>query len=211
MSKLPKFDIPGHAHFVTTNVNRSMPLFAVHDFCRILLANVDFYRRKHGFKLLGYVIILDHFHAVIYPQHDVPIRTILQNIKGYAAREILQHLRERPTSWDDLGGLIVPPERLELACQTPARRCLQNLRVPTLADFRVVKPRTRGQEHQVWQESFYDFNVYSEEKLHEKFNYMHNNPVAWGLVDDPGKYLYSSYRNYFGGGGEDLPIEIDWL
>jgi hypothetical protein len=63
----------------------------------------------------------------------------------------------------------------------------------------------------VWQESFYDFNVYTEEKLHEKLNYMHNNPVAWGLVDDPGDYLYSSYRNYFGNNDDDLPIEIDWL
>ena len=211
MSKLPKFDIPGHAHFVTTNINRFIPLFVVHDFCRILLANVEFYRRKHDFKLLGYVIILDHFHAVIYPQHDVPIRKILQDIKRYTAKQILERLREHPATWEDLGGLVIPLERLRLAYQTPARRCLRNLRVPTLADFRVVKPRAKGQEHQVWQESFYDFNVYTERKLHEKLNYMHNNPVMWGLVDDPGDYLYSSYRNYFGSGDDDLPVKIDWL
>ena len=211
MSKLPKFDIPGHVHFITTKVNQFMPLFVVHDFCRILLANVDFYRRKHNFKFLGYVIILDHFHALIYPQHDVPIRKILQDIKRYTAKQILERLREHPTTWDELGGLIVPPERLKLAWQTPARRCLRNLHVPTLADFRVVKPRTKGQKHQVWQESFYDFNVYTEAKLHEKLNYMHNNSVAWGLVDDPADYPYSSYQNCFGTGEDDLPIEIDWL
>jgi len=211
MSKLPKFDIPGHAHFVTTNINRFMPLFVVHDFCRILLGNVEFYRRKHDFKLLGYVIILDHFHAVIYPQHDVSIRKILQDIKRYTAKQVIERLRELPTRWEDLGGLIVPPERLRLAYRMPARRCLRDLHGPILADFRVVKPRTKGQEHQVWQESFYDFNIYTERKLHEKLNYMHSNPVAWGLVDDPGDYLYSSYRNYFGGDDNDLPIEVDWL
>ena len=42
MSKLPKFDIPGHAHFISTKTNRFMSLFLAHDFCRILLANVDF-------------------------------------------------------------------------------------------------------------------------------------------------------------------------
>jgi len=210
MSKLPKFDIPGHAHFVTTNVHRSMPLFIVHDFCRILLGNVEFYRRKHGFKLLGYVIMPDHFHAVIHPQ-KTPIRTILQNIKGYTAKEILERLGQHPTTWDDLGGLIVPLEQLKRACQTPARRCLQHLRVPTERDFRVVRPRTKGQRHQVWQESFYDFNIYTEMKLYEKIEYMHNNPVVWGLVDDPGDYPYSCYWNYFGEDKDDLPIKIDHL
>jgi putative transposase len=186
MPKLPKFDIPGHAHFVTTNINRFVPLFVVHGFCRILLSNVEFYRHKHDFKLLGYVIILDHFHAVVYPQHDVPIRTILQDIKRYTVKEILARLRERPITWDDLGGLIVPLEQLRLAYRTPAWRCLRNLRVPTLADFRVTKPRTKGQKHQVWQESFYDFNIHTEKKLHEKLNYMHSNPVTWRLVDKPG-------------------------
>ena len=210
MPKLPKVDIPGHAHFVTAKINRFIPLFAAHEFCRMLLANFDFYRRKHDFKLLGYVLILDHFHAIIYPQHEVPISKILQNIKGYTAKQILDRLRECPTSWDELGGLVVSPEQLEVARQTPAERCLRNLRVPTLADFRVTKPRTRGQVHQVWQEGFYDFNIYTEWKLREKLNYMHKNPVDWGLVDDPGDYVYSSCRNFY---DEDsvLPIEVDWV
>ena len=211
MSKLPKFDIPGHAHFVTTNINRSMPLFVTHDFCRILLSNVEFYRCRHDFAFLGYAINLDHFHAVICPQHDVSIRKIMQDIKRYTAKEILACLREQPTTWDDLGGLIAPLEQLRLAYRTPARRCLRNLRVPTLTDFRVTKPRTKGQEHQVWQKSFYDFNIYTEKKLREKLDYMHNNPVKWRLVDEPGDYLYSSYRNYFGNDGDDLSIKIDLL
>ena len=211
MSKLPKFDIPGHAHFVTTNINRFMPLFVVHDFCQILLDNINFYRRKHEFKLLGYVINLDHFHAVFYPQQDVSIRRIMQDIKRYTAKQILERLGKYPTTWEDLGGLIVPLERLRKAHRSPARRCLRNLRVPALLDFQVAKPRTKGQEHQVWQESFYDFNVYSDKKLREKLTYMHNNPVAWLLTDDAGDYLYSSCRDYFGSGGDDLSIEVDWL
>ena len=211
MPKLPKFDIPGHAHFVTTKVNRFMPLFLAHDFCRILLDNFDYYRRKHGFKLLGYVIILDHFHALIFPQNDLPISRILQDIKRYTAKQIRERLMECPTSWDALGGLVISSKQLESAYQTPARRCLQNLHVPILEDFQVVQQRTKNQEHQFWQQGFYDFNVYSESKLHEKLNYMHNNPANWNLVDDSGSYLYSSYQNFLGNDNEELQIEIDWL
>jgi len=32
---------------------------------------------------------------------------------------------------------------------------------------------------------YYDFNVYSESKISEKLHYMHQNPVARGLVEHP--------------------------
>ena len=36
------------------------------------------------------------------------------------------------------------------------------------------------------------FNVYSEAKATEKLNYMHNNPVRAGLVNEPADWLYGS-------------------
>lgn len=44
----------------------------------------------------------------------------------------------------------------------------------------------------VWQKSFYDFVVYSEEKFREKLNYIHANPVRKGIVKDPRDYRFSS-------------------
>jgi putative transposase len=51
----------------------------------------------------------------------------------------------------------------------------------------------------LWQAGFYDFNVYSEEKLKEKLNYIHGNPVKAGLVLSPRDYRWSSYKEYFEG------------
>ncbi|MCK4964120.1 MAG: hypothetical protein KAH98_02530 [Dehalococcoidia bacterium] len=45
----------------------------------------------------------------------------------------------------------------------------------------------------LWQPGFYDFNIYSEEKL----DYIHNNPVSAGLVLSSGDYEWSSYHLYF--------------
>ena len=36
-----------------------------------------------------------------------------------------------------------------------------------------------------WQARFYDYNVYSTEKIKEKLNYMHANPVIRRLVEHP--------------------------
>ncbi len=44
----------------------------------------------------------------------------------------------------------------------------------------------------VWQPRYYCFNIYSEDKLLEKLNYMHNNPVRSGHVSSPNDWKYSS-------------------
>jgi putative transposase len=47
-----------------------------------------------------------------------------------------------------------------------------------------------------WQRRYYDFNVYSKEKLLEKLNYMHFNPVKRGLVGHPQDWPWSSWSFY---------------
>jgi putative transposase len=47
-----------------------------------------------------------------------------------------------------------------------------------------------------WQARFYDFNVYSSEKLQEKLDYMHSNPLTRRLVEDPREWIWSSYLFY---------------
>jgi putative transposase len=53
-----------------------------------------------------------------------------------------------------------------------------------------------GDDDSVWQRRYYDFNITSEAKCREKLIYMHNNPVARGLVEEPGDWPHSSARWY---------------
>jgi putative transposase len=52
---------------------------------------------------------------------------------------------------------------------------------------------TRGN---FWQKEFFDFGILTEEKFREKFNYIHFNPVKWGLVEKAEDYKYSSALAY---------------
>jgi hypothetical protein len=63
-----------------------------------------------------------------------------------------------------------------------------------------------GAEH-VWQRRFYDFNVWTARKRIEKLRYMHRNPGARGLVQEPGQWLWSSYRSY--AFGEEGAVRIN--
>ncbi len=49
----------------------------------------------------------------------------------------------------------------------------------------------------MWQAKYYVFNVFTEIKIREKLDYMHNNPVKAGLVENSVDWPYSSARWYF--------------
>ena len=52
-----------------------------------------------------------------------------------------------------------------------------------------------------WQRRYYDFNIYNREKLKEKLEYMHANPVAEKLVAHPRDWPWSSWSFYTTGNG----------
>ena len=67
--------------------------------------------------------------------------------------------------------------------------------------------RNRDAKHHIFQSDDYDFNIYNQEKLVEKLNYIHNNPVKNGLVEYSSDYEYSSAGNYES--DDDSLIRID--
>jgi hypothetical protein len=54
----------------------------------------------------------------------------------------------------------------------------------------------------LWQKGFYDFSIIKEATFKQKVNYIHENPVRWGLVERPEDYAFSSagaYKKKYGG------------
>jgi putative transposase len=96
-----------------------------------------------------------------------------------------------------------PSEVLQVLKQNVSRalqsRYWQELRGAACGDARAASA--------FWQRRFYDFNVWSEQKLREKLVYMHENPVKRNLVSHPEDWPWSSWSHY-AKGGEGL-IAID--
>lgn len=66
---------------------------------------------------------------------------------------------------------------------------LESLKLPYI--------KSRNHTFSLWQRRFIDFNVFSENKLYEKLEYIHNNPVRSKLVSNLSDWIFSSYKNYF--------------
>jgi REP element-mobilizing transposase RayT len=65
-------------------------------------------------------------------------------------------------------------------------------------------------DYQVWQEGSHPEQIQHDEMMWQKLEYMHNNPVERGYVDDPLHWRYSSARNYAGLPGL-IDVVTDWV
>jgi len=55
---------------------------------------------------------------------------------------------------------------------------------------------TRSQTYKVWQDGNHAEEVFSNQWIKEKINYIHQNPVSGKIVTEPEHYYFSSARNY---------------
>ena len=61
----------------------------------------------------------------------------------------------------------------------------------------------KDRAYQVWERNPLSIDIYSEEVMRQKLQYIHNNPVRAGLCVHPEDYKYSSAAFYMGS-GDDL-------
>ncbi|WP_295428325.1 hypothetical protein [uncultured Thiodictyon sp.] len=86
------------------------------------------------------------------------------------------------------------------AAQIVKRLTERHSPVLELLAFHKARHKT-DREHQVWQEGAHPEQIEGEAMMLQKLDYIHNNPVARGYVDDPVHWRYSSARNYAGQAG----------
>jgi putative transposase len=126
------------------------------------------------------------------------------------ARDTFVIVLERVRRWYGfyMTGFVVMPEHVHLLLSEPER---SSLAVGLQMLKQVVSQKLN--EHATkpfWQPRYYDFNVYREQKLMEKLDYVHRNPVQRGLVRRPEDWAWSSARHYATGEECGVGIESGW-
>jgi REP-associated tyrosine transposase len=159
-----------HLHYTTRSTYHRARLFDSERFKRQWVQTLGELRRELNFKIIGYVLMPEHFHVLIWPARDLNPSQILQKLEDRTALFVLKNLKENANyPW--------------------CRKMLEGVRLP---------PTVHHHAHfRVWQRGGYDLNVWSPKKRREKLTYMHNNPVTRRLVEKPGDWPWSSWRFYF--------------
>lgn len=182
-SHLRRHDEPGHTHFLTVSCYRRLQLFHDEGMKQVVVEAMKSLQQKVGVCLLGYVIMPEHLHALVYPHrrgddNPIPIGRVLQAFKQYVGRHGKSRLRD---VWRRQGRLWSEP----------------------LNQW----AHDRSGKQQVMNTRAYDRNVTTEEELHEKLDYCHKNPITRGLVARAEDWPWSSFRFYE---RFDAVLAMDW-
>lgn len=144
--------------------------------------------------------------------------------------KILEQVRHRCAA--SIVGYVVMPEHVHLLVSEPKTgtpaKLMQVLKQRISRAMRPSKRRTISGQlslpfplsfaelRRFWQRRYYDFNVYSAQKIKGKLDYIHSNPVTRKLVRHPKDWPWSSWPFYATGApgavkveptGEQLPRE----
>ena len=131
----------------------------------------------------------------------------LPSLGAAAARDLFEAALERIRIRHQfvVAGYVVMPEHVHILVSEPRTGLLA--RTVQAIKLSVAKRRT---ETPFWQARYYDFNVWSAEKVTQKLDYMHRNPVKRGLVAKPERWAWSSYNHYATGVRGTVEIESFW-
>lgn len=200
---LKTINIPGHAYFVTSKVYKNKNVFVYKKFCEIIIDTLKYVREQGKLKLLGYVIMPDHLHLIVWPQGEKYISDIMRDFKKYASRQIIKYMiKSEKRGSPDPRGFVWRDQEI------PPSRETKIIPYPTFSSLLTVfTVNSKKQTFKVWQSRNWIENVYSEKFLCQKLNYIHNNPVRAKIVKEADGYQYSSFRSYYQ--NDDSVINID--
>ncbi len=98
MSNVKRLLLTARTFFVTVNLLRNLPHLTEDEFS-LLAAAIKESRDKLGFPLYGYVLMPDHWHALIGVNDPLTISRVVQDIKWTSSRRLNRHRNRTDPLW----------------------------------------------------------------------------------------------------------------
>jgi len=172
MSSKYKFRNQDALYFISFSVVQWVDVFTRRLYKDILIESLAFCQKNKGLRIHAYCIMTNHVHLIISRTGSQRMEHILRDLKKFTAHQLLKEIegnsKESRRNW-------------------------------MLWIFRSAGMRKSSNEkYQFWIHGNHPIELYDNHIMDQKLDYIHQNPVEAGFVDEPEEYLYSSARNYAG-------------
>ena len=159
-------------YFVSFAVINWIDLFIRKEYKDVIVSSLKYCIKKKNLELYAWCIMTSHVHLIIGSAEN-PLENIMRDLKRYTSEELHQlikrHLTESRKEW-----LLT---MMEKAGRENSNNC----------------------GFQLWQQHNNPILLADQQMMHQKLNYLHNNPVEAGFVEKPEEWLYSSAKDYYTG------------
>lgn len=169
MSRKYKFHNKSGVYFVSFTTVYWIDVFTRQRYYNILIDSINYCRKQKGMELYIYCFMPSHLHLIFRSAEEDP-SGLLRDFKKFTSKKLINSIKNNQ--------------------QESRREWL-------LWMFeKAGKERSNVSKYQFWQQHNQPIELWSEEVIKQKVNYIHNNPIESGFVTDAIDWKYSSAKNF---------------
>jgi putative transposase len=164
MSELRKANTDA-PYFLSLSVVGWIDVFTRSTYADELITNLNYCQSNKGLEVYAYVIMPSHLH-LIARRNEGSLNELMREFKSYMAKRILHLIENNPQ---------------------------ESRKIWLLYLFRYYARHQKQNAHyQFWQKTSHPIALFSPAVLQQMMDYIHQNPVEAGIVDEAQHYVYSS-------------------
>ena len=180
LSRKYKFHNKEGLYFVSFATVYWLDVFVREQYFSVITESLEYCCKHKGMCLFAYCIMSSHLHLIFNDANSNPGK-LLKEFKVYSSKQIQKMIEENPQE-----------SRKEWLLWMMERAGKMNSNVKC---------------RQFWQQHNKPIELWSNKVISQKLEYIHNNPVEAGFVEEAHHWKYSSAKNYAGEKGQ-LEIEL---
>ncbi len=153
------------AYYLTFTVVGWIDIFTRSKYCDIVLKSLEYCRKEKGLEIFAFVIMPSHIH-LIARHNEEKLNEIIRDFKSFTAKAIIRTIQEEPG---------------------------ESRKEWLLHMFKYfAKYKNQNKKYQFWQKTNHPTELFTNDVIDQKINYLHNNPAVAGIVSNVESYVYSS-------------------
>ena len=146
-------------YFITFTVVNWIDLFIRDEYREIILKSLRYCQENKGLIVHAYCIMTSHVHLIVSIGDGNNLSDVIRDYKSFTSGALKQSIKEHPKE-----------SRKEWMIWMFER---------------AGKKNKRNQDFQLWQQHNHPIQLSTQEMIDQHLDYIHNNPMVGGFVDDP--------------------------
>jgi REP element-mobilizing transposase RayT len=170
VSRNYKFHNPEGLYFISFAVVGWLDVFTRNTYKDLFIESLVFCQKNKGLEIHAWCIMSSHVHLVFRSIKGQKPELLIGDLKRFTSKIIVKSIQENP----------------------------RESRKEFLLDFfkKEAEKSSNVQNYQFWRHDNKPIELWSNKVIQQKIEYIHNNPVAGGLVYKAEDYVYSSALDY---------------
>jgi len=169
MSRNYKFQNPEGLYFISFATVFWLDVFVREDYSDCIVKNLNYCVSKKGMEIYAWCLMTSHVHLIFKSTQQKP-EALIRDFKSFTAKELISLITNHP--------------------QESRKEWMLN------AFKKAASANSNNTNNQFWQQHNKPIELWSNEVIEQKIDYVHNNPVVSGFVEKPEDWKYSSAKDF---------------